>query len=183
MGLQRLAGMHARVFAADITGQFQDQAHGQGRGRVAAPLRAAQRHLVVLGGFHIDRGIAHARGDQEFQFGQACEHRARERGAFAHRADDLEILQGVGGGFRGRKRLVEHRDVDAVGDFGPVGDRKRHIEIVVEDCTAQPRHGGGPLMARMTAGWPSGKVAIVARNQWRRKRTNSVFERSGNRFA
>ena len=64
--LQGLAGMHAGVFAADIAGQFQDQAHGERRGRVAAPLRAAQRHLVILGGLHIDGGIAHARGDQEF---------------------------------------------------------------------------------------------------------------------
>ena len=39
--LQWLPGMHARVLAADIAGQFQDQAHGQRRGRVAAPLRAA----------------------------------------------------------------------------------------------------------------------------------------------
>src|SRR6185369_13803838 len=67
------------------------------------------------------------------------------------RADDLEILQGTDGRFSRRKRLVEYRDVDAVVDLGPVGDRQRHIEIVVEDCTAQPRHGKGPLMARVTA--------------------------------
>src|SRR6185436_3278869 len=31
-------------------------------------------------------------------------------------------------------------------------------EIVVEDCTAQPRHGESPLVARMTAGKrPSGR--------------------------
>ena len=39
-----------------------------------------------------------------------------------------------------RERLVEHGDVDAVGDFRPVGDRQGQVEIVVENCTAQPRH-------------------------------------------
>ena len=90
---------------------------------IAGPLRAAQHHLVVLGRFHIDRGVAHARGDQEFQFGQGRKQGAGKRRAFAHRADDLEILQRAGGGLGRRKRLVEDGDVDAVGDFGPVRDR------------------------------------------------------------
>jgi hypothetical protein len=38
-------------------------------------------------------------------------------------------------------------------------------------------------VARRTAQRPSGKIAMVARNPERRKRTNSVFERSGGRFA
>ena len=50
-------------------------------------------------------------------------------------------FRALGGRFRAGKRLVEHGDVDPVLDLGPVGDRKRHIEIVVENCTAQPRHG------------------------------------------
>ncbi len=136
MLLQGFAGMHPRAFPADIAGQFQDQAHRQGCGRIAAPLRAAQHDLVVLGGFHVDRGIAHARGDQEFELGQRRKQRAGKRGALAHRADDLKILQGAGGGLCRRKGLVEDRDVDTVGDFGPVGDRQGQVEIVVENCTA-----------------------------------------------
>ena len=138
--LQGFAGMHARVLAADIAGQFQDQAHGQGRGGIAAPLGAAQHHAMVLGGLHVDRGVAHARGDQEFQVRQRRKHRARKRRALAHRADDLEILQRAGGGLGGRKGLVEDGDVDPVGDLGPVRDLRATFEIVVENCTAQPRH-------------------------------------------
>src|SRR6185295_19862938 len=63
---------------------------------------------------------------------------------------------------RVRKRLVEHRDVDAVGDFGPVGDRERHIEIVVEDCTAQPRHG------RSVGGEDDGRKRPSGRSPWLR---------------
>ena len=140
--LQGLAGVHAGVLAADIAGQFQDQAHGQGRGGIAGPLRAAQHHLVVLGGLHVDRGVAHARGDQQFQPGQRRKQRARKRRALAHRADDLEILQRAGGGLGGGEGLVEDGDVDAVADLRPVRESASvRLMIVIENCTAQPRHG------------------------------------------
>ena len=112
--------MHARVLAADMAGQFQDQGHRQRRGRIAAPLRAAQHHLMVFGGFQIDRSIAHAGGDQEFQLGQGRKQRARKRRALAHRADDLETLQRAGRSLGGSERLVEHRDFDAILDLRPV---------------------------------------------------------------
>ena len=98
----------------DLRGQFQHQADRQRRGRIAAPLRSAQHHLMVFRGLQIERGIAHARGDQEFQFGQRVEQRAGKRRSLAHRADDLEIFQRAGSGLRRRKRLVEYRDIDAV---------------------------------------------------------------------
>ena len=75
-----------------------------------------------------------------FRFGQGLEHRARKRRALAHRADDLEVLAGAGVGLVGGERLVEHGDVDPVGDRRPVGQLQRHVLIVVENCTAQPRH-------------------------------------------
>ncbi len=133
--------MHARVLAADIAGQFQDQAHGQRRGGIAAPLRSAQHHLVVFGGFHVDRSVAHARGDQEFQVGQRRKQGAGKRRALAHRADDLEILQRHGRGLGGREGLVENGDVDAIGDLGPVRDPQGKVDIVIQNCTARPRHG------------------------------------------
>jgi hypothetical protein len=112
------------------------------RGRwVAAPLRPAQHYIVILGGLQIERGIAHARGDHESQPGQAREQGTRKRRAFAHRADDLEILQRGGSGLLRGKGLVEYGDIDAICDLRPVRDIKGQIEIVVENCTAQPRHG------------------------------------------
>ncbi len=93
-------------------------------------------HPFILGGLHVDRGVAHARGDQKFQLGQLVEHRARKRRALAHRQDDLEILQRADGGFGRGKRLVEDGDVDAILDFGPVREFEREIEIIIENCTA-----------------------------------------------
>jgi hypothetical protein len=139
--LQGFAGVHARVLAADIAGQLQDQAHGQGRRGIAAKLRPAQHHLMVFRGFHIDRRVAHARGDQEFQLRQRREQRAGKRRTLAHRADDLEIPERAGGGFRRSKGLVENSEIDAILDLRPVGDPQSQIEIVVENCTAWPRHG------------------------------------------
>ena len=114
--------MHAGVLAADVAGQFQDQAHRQRRGGIASPLRPAQHYLMVFRGFQIERGVAHARGDQELQFGQCRKQRAGKRRALAHRADDLEILQRAGGGLGRSKRLVEHRNIDAISDLRPVRD-------------------------------------------------------------
>ena len=67
--LPRLAFVHPRILATDIAGQLQDQAHGQRCGRIAGKLRAAEHDVVIFGRFHVDGGIAHARGDQELQFG------------------------------------------------------------------------------------------------------------------
>jgi len=76
----------------------------------------------------------------ELQLGQARKHRARKRGSLAHGANDLEILQRVGGRLWRDKGLIEDGDVDAIADFRPVGDGKSKIEVVIENCTAQPRH-------------------------------------------
>ena len=109
--------MHAGVLAADVAGQFQDQAHRQRRGGIASPLRPAQHYLMVFRGFQIERGVAHARGDQELQFGQCRKQRAGKRRALPHGADDLKIAERAGGDLGIGKGLVEDRDVDPVGDF------------------------------------------------------------------
>src|SRR5260221_249082 len=70
----------------------------------------------------------------------------RHTRALAHRADDLELLQRISSGLGRSKRLVEHRDIDAISDLRPVRDPQSQIEIVVENCTAQPRHGKNPFM-------------------------------------
>ena len=159
--------MHARVLAADIAGQFQDQTHGQRRGGVAAPLRPAQHDPTLFGGLHLDRGVAHARSDQKLQIGQCLEHGALERCALAHRADDFEILQRVRRGLHRSKRLVEYLNLDPIVNFGPIRRPQRQVHVVVENCTAQPRHGGsdhgdddGAEMHRRRAPW---LLAMLAR--------------------
>ena len=87
-----------------------------------------------------------------FSLGRAANSVRGKRRALAHRADDLKILERAGGGLGRGERLVEDRDVDTVRDLGPVCDRHGQVEIVVENCTAQPRHWEGPFMARVTAG-------------------------------
>ena len=62
--------------------------------------------------------------------------------------------------------MVEDRDVDAVSYFAPIRDVERDVEIVVEDCTAQPRHRKGPFMASLTEG-----NAMVARRERARKQS------------
>src|SRR6185437_7439119 len=71
------------------------------------------------------------------------------------------------------ERLVEHGDVDAILDPGPVGDGLGEIDVVVEDGTAQPRHGKVRSW-RWDGGKPAAaKVAMVARHVQARKRLGS----------
>ncbi len=53
--------------------------------------RAADRDAARLRGLGVDRGVAHAGGDQELEVGQRLDHLARKAGALAHGDDDLEI--------------------------------------------------------------------------------------------
>ena len=38
-------------------------------------------------------------------------------------------------------KYLSDADLDAIADPGPVREFQGHVEIVVENCTAQPRHG------------------------------------------
>src|SRR5206468_234769 len=84
---------------------------------------------------------------------QALEQALRERGAFAHRADDLEVGQRARGSLLGGEGMAEHGDVDAVGQALPIGEVEGEVEIVVENCTAQPRHQRSSLARGGTRPW------------------------------
>src|SRR6202030_925391 len=77
--------------------------------------------------------------------------------ALAHRADDLEIRKGRGRGFRRGKGLVENFDIDAIADLRPVRYTRRQVHIVIENCTAQPRHGRSASGMMTAARAPSGR--------------------------
>ena len=74
--------------------------------------RAAHGHAVALRGGEVDGGVGHAGGDQQAQVGQPLETLGGEGGAFAHRDDHVELVQGLDHGVGVRQVLVEE------GDFG-----------------------------------------------------------------
>ena len=136
------AGMHARVLAADIAGQFEDQAHGQRRGRDRGKRRCRNTRRCAPWPPRIS--IAALRIPEvtsSFRFGSCSNSVAGKRGALAHGEDDLEILQRRSRLVLRRKGLLEHGEIDTVLDLRPVRGVEREFQIVVEDCTAQPRHG------------------------------------------
>ena len=60
--------------------------------RSARQRRACRRrHAALARGLEVDRGVAHAGGDEEPQVGSCSSSVARERRALAHRHDDLEV--------------------------------------------------------------------------------------------
>ncbi len=81
---------------------------------------------------HVDGGIAHARGDEELELGQALEQRPRERRPLAQGHDDVEVGQprrerGLVG-----QVVLEGHDLRARGQALPVGHAERHALVVVE---------------------------------------------------
>src|SRR5581483_12204753 len=83
--------------------------------------------------------------------------------------DDREIFQCRGDLGLGLEGLFEHGEVDPVGHFGPIGGAQRKLEIIVEDCTAQPRHLKGPSWRGGRPEFAVGEVAMVARYLLSRK--------------
>ena len=113
---------------------------GRDGGRsVAEGGRSANDHAALFRGSEIDGGIAHAGGNQKPQIGQPLDHGAREGGPLAHRANDAEALQGRNDRVGRTERLIENLNIDVVGDFRPIGHRKRDILVIVKDCAAK-RH-------------------------------------------
>ena len=144
--LPAFAGFHPRVLEADLAGQFQHQPDREpGRG-IADRTGAADGDATRLGGCKVERGVAHARGQQQLEFRQRVQHIRVERRAFAHGADDLEILERRDGCRARCERLRENGDIYFFGERRPVRQREGHVLIVVKDCTAQPRHRISPLL-------------------------------------
>ena len=76
-----------------------------------------------------------------FRLGRPANIARGKRRALAHRADDLEILQRAGRGLRDRNGWLKTVTSTRSETLDQSATAERHIEIVVEDCTAQPRHG------------------------------------------
>ena len=68
------AGLEPRVLVTDVTREFEHQSGSDGCGGVAEARRAADDDTLRFGSFEIDRGIAHAGGDQKFEIGQGFDH-------------------------------------------------------------------------------------------------------------
>ena len=139
-GLPQLARMHARILEADFPRQFQHQPDGEARGGIADAARAAHRDAALFRGLKVERGIAHAGCQKQFEFGQRGQDLARKRCALAHGADDFEVLQGADRFVLRGEWLVEHRDADPVVERRPVGEFQSDVLVVVENGDAM--HSG-----------------------------------------
>ena len=152
-GLPLGAGVQPRVLVADMAGQFEHQPDGDAGSRTAERAGAADRDAARLGRLGVDRGVAHACGDQEFQVGERVDHSLGKAGALAHGDDDLEPLQGRDNLVRSAEVLVEDFEIDVAFDLRPIGAFEDHVLIVVENCAANghssstPRDGLSPETA------------------------------------
>ena len=88
--------------------------------------------------------------DQQLQVRQFLDDGAREGGALAHRAHDVEALQRLDHVLLAAEVLVEDLDVEIARDLRPVRYLEYDILVVVEDRAALARHGECPWLAR---GW------------------------------
>ena len=106
---------HKLMILGDPPGGAEDQAPGELGGilvAAAGTAGAADGDAAILQRRHVERGVAHASGNQQFQLGQAIDDRFRKRRALAHRRDDLgigerahhRVLIGEGDGARPRSR-------------------------------------------------------------------------------
>src|SRR5262249_62122509 len=130
------------------TGQFEHQPNGDAGGRTAHRGGAADHDAALAGSGDVDRGVAQARGDKELERGQFLDDRAREGGALAHGADDVEALQRRDDLVLPAKVRVKDLDIEVTRNLRPVGRLEGDILIVVEDRAAGAGHGEYP-------GWPA----------------------------
>jgi len=116
---------------------------------VGLPTRAgaADGDAALRCGRDVNRGVAHASGDQELELGSFSITARGKPGALAHGADDLEVCSALTR-YPPAEMLVEDLDVELARDARPVGHCEGDVLEVVEDCAAVFCHGasfGGPL--------------------------------------
>src|ERR1700684_311547 len=114
-------------------------------GGVADEAGAPGAGAAFLGRLGVDRGIAHAGGDEELEVGQRLDHFPWEAGALAHGDDDLESLERRDDVVGPAEMRVEDLDVDVALDLRPVGDLEHHVLIIVENCAANRHDASTPF--------------------------------------
>src|SRR6516162_8649638 len=133
-------GLQAGILIADAPGELEHEADGNARGGISRGRGAAHDDAMLPGRGDVDRGIAHAGGDQELEIGQLLDHSAGESGALAHGTDDLEALQRLDDVLLAAEVLVEDLAVELGSDFRPVGRFEGDVLIIVENRAATARH-------------------------------------------
>ena len=151
------SGVQPGVLVADVARQLEHQPDGDAGGRAAERARAADHDAARLRRLNVDRGVAHAGGDQQLEVGQRLDHLARKTGALAHGDDDRKLLERRDDVSRPAEMLVENLDVHIAFDFRPIGDFMVHILIVVENCAARRHDSSIPrdALARFAYRQPS----------------------------
>ena len=146
-GLPGGAGVQPRILVTDVPRQFEHEADGDAGGRAAERARAADHDAARLRRLGIDRGIAHAGGDQELEVGQGLDHLLGEAGPLAHGDDDVEALERRDHFVGSAEMFIEDFNVHVAFDRRPVGDLEDDILIIVENCAANRHNSSTPRHA------------------------------------
>ena len=152
------AGAHrARPRPGSLAQQREDQAPGRARRSAArrppVPQTATPRSAA---GGEVDRGVAHAGGDQQLQVAAgASSSSRRERRALAHRDHDVEGLQRPDELLPVGDVAVEDRELAPRRQAPPVGEAARDLLVVVQD--RDPHHAVPPARCRSAPDAPAGR--------------------------
>ena len=139
---------HPLMLVRDVASERQNESQGQLGSRMGEHAGAANEDAAIGRRLHIDRGVAHAGGDEELKLRQALEQRPWERRALAHGDEDLIILEPCRGGIDAAQRRIEHIDRDLGFQARPIRHGERDILIIVEN--GKPLHAIAPLSAAWT---------------------------------
>src|SRR5512146_1162684 len=118
------------VLLRDVPRHREDQRPGQFRRRAGRAGRAADCHSGGRAGRHVDRGVAHPRGDEQPQVRQQPDPLRGERRPLAHRHDDVERPQ-FGREISGVSDVTGERD-DLRSERFPAGTAERRVLVVIE---------------------------------------------------
>ncbi len=137
--LPAAAGMELGILARDVAYGRENQRPRELACRAGPAARPAYGHAALGGGGEIDRRIAHAGRHEQSKLGQRREQRAVERRSLAHRDDDLERRERLDKLRAIVDVIVQHGNIDAIGDRLPIGHRQRDALVIIEDRAVQRR--------------------------------------------
>ncbi|KPB15898.1 Uncharacterized protein AC516_4620 [Pseudomonas amygdali pv. sesami] len=123
-----------------IAGDAHDQRPGQFRCRVFIAFCSAHHNAVPLGRRDINRRIAHAACDQQFERRQLAEQCLIEQGSLAHQANDVEALQALHHGCGVGREVVQKADVARGVEHRPVHHIAGYVLPIIEHCDFQRGH-------------------------------------------
>ncbi len=130
------APLHALALLADMAGEFQHQADGDGRGRAADGGGAAGDDAALARRHDVEHPVARAGRDDQAQIGQRLDQFPWKAGPLAREHDHVEAGKRARDLLDAAERPVEHGELDLAGEALPVGHLEGDVLVVVEDRAA-----------------------------------------------